>query len=534
MQNANFKMNLKPKTYTCRLLPLLMVAVMLSACVNTLELAVPKGGERAGVTHEGAVANAREFFNTHFGNSTRSEEQQPTPEAPYVVGNLVPDWESGVTVANEEKCYTDFAMQKDYRYFLLLGEEESEQMQAVELYSRFVSVEDIVNGITSQYVATYIPDEEYLNSYGAAAQDYGINCAEWYEFSGVVLYTLPHGHHVAAYRYKEGELVAESFLYDSEQTTEQNIADFMAVTEGIRVSVGELSEGTRSDALYGGTIEEIVIVYDTGFPIFIIDNTDIWETGNHLTEPFDNFHIVYGGGGGGTTTTEEEDKEDEDFEKELVEDLFDTSNLTDEQVKEVGKMLMEIIRDCMGDELYRQLKAMYKKSGDILTIVYAPNNTEDSMTGWEEDGFDFQDNISQTITIGLFDATSDVLLHEMFHAYQMICGITDESFSAATANHEIEAQLSKYLYGLRNRDNIQLSESFELYNTEGTLWYNIADLTAYTNGVSIFNQKQYEIRYRFIIQQYLGLESDVKYTYTPPVNVSATISNLSELSIKCQ
>ncbi len=43
---------------TCKLLLFLLVAVMLSACVNTLELAVPKSSERAGVTHEGAVANA--------------------------------------------------------------------------------------------------------------------------------------------------------------------------------------------------------------------------------------------------------------------------------------------------------------------------------------------------------------------------------------------------------------------------------------------------------------------------------------------
>ena len=515
---------------TCKLLLFLLVAVMLSACVNTLELAVPKSSERAGVTHEGAVANAKAYFDTHFGFNTRSNDQTPTPDAPYVVGNLVPDWESGVTVASERKSYTDFAMQKDYRYFLLPDEELAEQTQAVELYSRFVSVEDVVDGTMSQYVATYIPDEAYLKSYGALAQDYGINCAEWYDFSGVVLYTLPHGHHVAAYRYEEGELLAGSFLYDTAQTTEQNIADFVSVMEGMRVSIEEQQEGTRSDVLYGGTIEEIVIVYDTGFPIIIIDTTDTWENGNRLIEPFDNFHIVLGGGGG-TTTTEEE--EEEDFEKELVEDLFDTSNLTDEQVEEVGKMLMEIIQDCMGEELYRQLKTMYKKSGDILTIIYDPNNTEDSMIAYG-DSFNSSDEFAQTLTINLFDTTSDVLLHELFHAYQIFCANTGEEFGMATANYEIEAQLAKYLYGLRNGENIQLSESFELYNTEGTLWYNIANLTAYTNGISVFNQKKYEVRYRFLVEQYLGLESDVKYTYTPPVNVSATISNLSKLSVKCQ
>lgn len=434
---------------TCRLLPLLMVAVMLSACVNTLELAVPKSSERVGVTHEGAVANAKAYFDTHFGFNTRSNDQTPTPDAPYVVGNLVPDWESGVTVASERKSYTDFAMQKDYHYFLLLGEEESEQMQAVELYSRFVSVEDVANGITSQYVATYIPDEEYLNSYGAVAQDYGINCAEWYEFSGVVLYTLPHGHHVAAYRYKEGELVAGSFLYDSEQTTEQNIADFIAVTEGIRVSVGELLEGTRSDVLYGGTIEEIVIVYDTGFPIFIIDNTDIWETGNRLIEPFDNFHIVLGGGGGGTTTTEEEEPTDE----EIAEDLFDTSKLSETDRQALNDMLEEIYADCMGKVLLDSLTA---------------NNSNIQYATSYPDYFDIPEKLINTSSY-IYDQNmlvyrgegADVLLHELFHSYQYRMINSEATFEASNAKLEIEAQIARTLFAIRQRDKGK--ESY--YNT---------------------------------------------------------------------
>ena len=239
---------------------LLCIAVLLSSCVNTLELVAPQG-ERRVMSHEVAVADAKAYFDTHFGQNTRSNDQTPTEEAPYAVGNLVPDWESGVTIANEHKTHTDFAMQKDFRYFLLLGENEEGQMQGVELYSRFVSVEDYSLGATSQYVATYIPDEEYLKSYGAVAQNYGINCAEWYEFSGVVLYTLPSGHHVAAYRYEGGELVDRSFLYDREQTNEENIADFMAVMEGLMLGVARANNGTRTDVeiLYFGGVGDTII-----------------------------------------------------------------------------------------------------------------------------------------------------------------------------------------------------------------------------------------------------------------------------------
>lgn len=507
---------------TCRLLPLLMVAVMLSACVNTLELAVPKSSERVGVTHEGAVANAKAYFDTHFGFNTRSNDQTPTPDAPYVVGNLVPDWESGVTVASERKSYTDFAMQKDYHYFLLLGEEESEQMQAVELYSRFVSVEDVVDGTMSQYVATYIPDEEYLNSYGAVAQDYGINCAEWYEFSGVVLYTLPHGHHVAAYRYKEGELVAGSFLYDSEQTTEQNIADFMAVTEGIRVSVGELSEGTRSDVLYGGTIEEIVIVYDTGFPIFIIDNTDIWETGNRLIEPFDNFHIVLGGGGGGTTTTEEEDEEDEDFEKKLVEDLFDTSNLSDDKVKEVGKMLMEIIQDCMGGELYNKLVKTCEDDGQ-LSIIFASSGAVPSYK-----------NTTRTITIT--DNYSDTLLHEMFHAYQDV--MIDSDLSTISTNLEIEAQVAKYKYAYREGSPISEERINSEYRDDDMeeSFYSIHCATTEDASAKPDLIDNFYTLYEKAVEEIMA-KSDLLhlgYQFDAERSMVDNWSNIIELSIKCK
>ncbi len=414
---------------------LLGVMLVLSACVNTLELAVPNG-ERVGVTHEGAVANAREFFNTHFGSSTRSEEQQPTPEAPYVVGDLVPDWESGVTVANSEKVYSDFAMQKDFRYFLLLGEEGDEQMQAVELYSRFVSVSEIGSDITSQYIITYIPSEEYLYSYGAVAQDYGINCSDNHEFSGVMLYTLPSGHHIAAYRYEEGKFVGGSFLYNEEQTEEENIADFVAVVEDLRIGVVEMQEGTRSDALYGGTIQEIVFVYDTGFPIFIIDNTNTGDTGNRLIDPIANDHFTLGGGGGGSTTTEEEKLTSEEFADKIIKNTLSPADST-----QIHSMLTEILNDCIGRTMLQEIY----DNGEQLSITF--DSTANNST------FKFSDLVSKegeiintyNFSITLTSNFSEVLLHELFHFYQhQNVGSTD--FKTAKVNYEVEAYFLTLMY----------------------------------------------------------------------------------------
>ena len=119
---------------------LLGVVLMLSACVNSLELATPNGRNRS-QDREQAIREAVAYFDNHRALLTRSAEAEPSEEAPFGVGDVVVDWESAVTVANEEKRYTDFAMRKDNRFYLLLVQED-EQMEAVELYSRFASVED--------------------------------------------------------------------------------------------------------------------------------------------------------------------------------------------------------------------------------------------------------------------------------------------------------------------------------------------------------------------------------------------------------
>ena len=438
---------------------LLILVVMSSACVNTLELAVPNGEQ--GISHQSAVANAKAYFDIHFGQNTRSNNQTPTEEAPYVVGNLVPDWESGVTVANSEKVYSDFAMQKDFRYFLLLGEEGDEQMQAVELYSRFVSVSEIGSDITSQYIITYIPSEEYLYSYGAVAQDYGINCSDNHEFSGVMLYTLPSGHHIAAYRYEEGKFVGGSFLYNEEQTEEENIADFVAVVEDLRIGVVEMQEGTRSDALYGGTIQEIVFVYDTGFPIFIIDNTNTGDTGNRLIDPIANDHFTLGGGGGGTTTTEKEELTGED----IAEGLFDTKDLSEEEQKALSKMLEEIYEDCMGKAL-------------IVTML--SKNTKIPI----EFNYNTRAGYNYSSGIRLNNTHSESLLHELFHAYQY-SQLGSTSYNSTVANIEVEAYLATFYYMKRsdNPEVLQRCDNFKRrkLGSRAPLLYEILDNRAYAN-----------------------------------------------------
>lgn len=417
---------------------LLVVALGLTACVNTLEVAIPNGFNAENCRKQ-AIGNAVDYFDNHRALLTRSAEAEPTEEAPFVVGNIVPDWDSAVTIANDEKRHTDFAMRKDYRFFLLLG--EGGEQQAVELYSRFASVEEFALDTMNQFVATYIPAEEYLPSYPAVAQDYGINCAELYEFSGVVLYTMLSGHYVAAGRYQDGELTQRAFLYDEDKTTEENIADFYAIMEGTVLGVAVVQQDTRvvlENENNPVEIEEIVI---TQKPPFKFAPIEIMSDNNTVIYPIvDNEFpfIVVGGGGGESTTTEEEEEEEEKDEEptadELVEALFDTEGLSDEQKDKVGKMLQEIIKDCMGEELYNQLLA--KLNDNHIQIVFS-NKTPSYLNNI----LNFNEN-----------SYSDTLLHELFHAYQDLS--IQGSLNSISVNLEIEAQLAKYKYAYRKNSPV--------------------------------------------------------------------------------
>lgn len=423
-------------TYTVLRGALLGVVLVLTACVNTLELATPNGRNRS-QDREQAIREAVTYFDNHRALLTRSAEAEPTEEAPFVVGDIVVDWESAVAVSNDEKRYTDFTMRKENRFYLLLGQ-EGEQWEAVELYSRFASVEDFGLDTMNQYVATYIPDVEYLQSYYAVAQDYGINCAEWYEFSGVVLYTMLSGHHIAAYRYEGGELAERAFLYDREQTDEENIADFCSVMEGLTLGVASQQEDTRvvvDNEDKPVKIEEIII-YDKKLPtIFKPQIIGEEDDDNQIVEPtIIGITLPLIGGGGGSTEKEKEEEEEEPTGEELVEDLFDTEGLSDEQKDKVGKMLQEIIKDCMGEELYNQLLA--KLNDNHIQIVFS-NKTPSYLNNV----LNFNEN-----------SYSDTLLHELFHAYQDLS--IQGSLNSISVNLEIEAQLAKYKYAYRKNSPV--------------------------------------------------------------------------------
>ena len=415
------------------------VVLLLSACVNTLELASPHKSSEA-KRLEQAVDGAMCYFGTHQELRTRSANAEPTEEAPFVVGNLVPDWSSAVSVANEEKQYTDFAMRKDYDFYWL---PDGDVEQRVKLYSRFASVEEFALDTINQYVATYIPDEEYLGSYRAVAQDYGINCAEWYEFSGTVLYTMISGHIVAAAHYTKGELTKSAFLYDREKTTEENIADFYAIVEGITMGIAPSQQTTRTiipDIIWKDPNTGIIykFMYMGDYDYFTSGYDPLSSKDYIIVEPVLHNHtspIGMGGGGSNGSSTEEKLTAEKFSEKILK----NTLNPTDSA--QLHSMLTEILNDCMGETL---LQKIYSKGLQIEVLFNSDTQNPHYTFNYKIDSVG---NITNTYdySITLKSNQGYALLHELFHFYQhQVLGT--RTFLNAKSNYEVEAYLATYMY----------------------------------------------------------------------------------------
>ena len=494
----------------------------LGGCVNTLEKALPSTSD---ATNADAVTTAIDYFNFHARESlTRATDQEPTSEAPYLVGNLIPDWDSSVTVANEQKSYTDFEMQKDYRYYLVL-EKNADTLRGLQLYSRFVSVIDYELDTLSQYVATYIPTADYVGSY---VNEYGeIDCSAWGDFSGVVLYTMLSGHHVAAYRYNDGILEGDSFLYNYDKSQGENTTDFLTVMNGLELFVLPAEEETRAslpshikyiivEVKEDNTIisHQYLLLGNNNQDDFYNNDTTTTTGPIELVEP--TILPSTGGGGGGQTSTTT-DAATRAYRKELTQSLFTTDSLTEDQIQEVGKMLEQIMQDCMGGELFNKLV----KDSKFIKITF--NSEKISQYNYD----------SHSIILKSYN--SDTLLHEMFHAYQYSV-LGNEEYNKADTNYEIEAQIARYNFLLRRSDVDGVNNHNDFTSTNFGAAISRISSCFTSKGIPITDRSQkleqnYPFAVNYILNNAKEMEMDMifKTDFSPNDNVQ----NVIDLSESC-
>lgn len=112
--------------------------------------------------------------------------------------------------------------------------------------------------------------------------------------------------------------------------------------------------------------------------------------------------------------------------------IFRNSNMTEANWRLIDRMLEKIKLNCMGDALVNGL--FQALNGSTLSIQF---------TDQDSSGFHF--GTSAGISLSMETAESNILFHEMWHAYQAYQE-TQTSYVSSLMNQEIEAHYAQYLY----------------------------------------------------------------------------------------
>lgn len=454
-----------------------VLAALLSSCLNTLELVAPAHHipQTEDVTHTDALLAAQQYHtqykelltrvvNSNLGDDPRwpwqedlGDASSPDPDtgvnntsAPYPIGNHTIDWEHALVGENQYRREVIADIYKDTEFLMYFPDTLPDV--GLRLYSHFFSVEDFQLDTLNQYIATYIPDRDYLSKYENVRETRGYIGFRQSKFCGVMLYTTLTGHHVAAYRFRNGHMVGDSFLYDHTVNPTTRYNNFFTIMDGVDIGVyraTDISYDTTQWVVWRVNLWGKVIVYmykkkSYGYvnPSWLYDNTvlpgiDVREL---IVEPIID-PLIGGGGGGGGSSDNDDDEAGGDTSaggidgktpEEVSEDIFNNyGNLADSVKTKLNTMIAEIAEDCMGKELLSQLMEKNRSIG----VSYDPN-IPISNHEYNPD--------TQTHNITLKRGEGDVLLHELFHVYQYIT--SDYNYSPASANYEIEAQMARYIY----------------------------------------------------------------------------------------
>ena len=175
---------------------------------------------------------------------------------------------------------------------------------------------------------------------------------------------------------------------------------------------------TRCWDVYTGTAEHLEFSYSNCIDTtYWIDEVFVW---NSVPDPSrgERGSLPLTGGGGGSSGSGSQA-------------IFGNDQLTEDTWKLLDDMLDEILDDCMGGNLYNEIKKQL--NGDKVTIQIVDGI--DSSYNWN----------TNTLSLNVNDLESYAYLHELIHLYQTLQE-TISSFENTLMNREIEAQYAQYLF----------------------------------------------------------------------------------------
>ncbi len=132
---------------------------------------------------------------------------------------------------------------------------------------------------------------------------------------------------------------------------------------------------------------------------------------------------------------------------------------------------------------------------------------------------------------------SDVLLHELFHAFQYSQIKDVKTYNLASANYEVEGQLARYVYLLR-RQAYDTSGRYDTYcrTKLGKKIRGAGDMIDMQGKMYLDEQTYYEDYYKPSIEEVLQIAESQNLTsisYNESLSMDQNLNNLKSISIKC-
>lgn len=206
--------------------------------------------------------------------------------------------------------------------------------------------------------------------------------------------------------------------------------------------------------------------------------------------------------------------------KHLAQRLFRNTSMIDATWAEIGRMLEEIINNCLGQKLFNDLENYLNGKKAIIKFNFNSSFSQFNVTNTE-------------ITLCDFDSSS--LLHELLHLYQAYQYADETTYMNNQLNHELEAYYIQYLYNKGRTDSY------------GSLWKNAYVENNYLRRIVLldrvltpkgelkpgatYDQLKYVVNEALSILRKVGYGS--YYIHNPNKQGLANFENLRALSKNC-
>lgn len=196
---------------SCRYFLVCVIAAGLFACVREPHEA--SSGSSPQRSSRLSVDEARAFFEKNLSSDvTRASDAVPT--GPFVVENVLPDWEGAEQSSNKRIACVDVPAQTGSE-FLIKRRRADGTFYGVRAYGKLLVVKSMQTDSLSTYMRYLVPDEIYATFYDGDLSNLFANCEDRGDYCGLELYTTLDGAVVAAARYYEGTLLASVFICDT-------------------------------------------------------------------------------------------------------------------------------------------------------------------------------------------------------------------------------------------------------------------------------------------------------------------------------